>query len=28
VFFAQAPCAGGIIEGLSHYRFIESIEGS
>lgn len=26
VFFAKAPCAGGIMEGLSHYRFIESTE--
>jgi sucrose-phosphate synthase len=23
VLFAQSPCAGGIIEGLQHYRFIE-----
>jgi sucrose-phosphate synthase len=24
VFFAKAPCAGGIIEGLRHYRFVET----
>jgi sucrose-phosphate synthase len=24
VFFAKSPCAGGIIEGLQHYRFIET----
>jgi sucrose-phosphate synthase len=23
IYFAKAPCAGGIIEGLSHYRFLE-----
>ena len=23
VYFAKAPCAGGIIEGLKHYRFLE-----
>jgi sucrose-phosphate synthase len=23
VFFAKSPCAGGIIEGLQHYRFVE-----
>lgn len=24
VYFAKAPCAGGILEGLAHYRFIDS----
>jgi len=24
VYFADRPCAGGIIEGLNHYNFIES----
>ena len=28
VFFAQSPCAGGIIEGLQHYRFIETSKGT
>ncbi len=28
VFFAQSPCAGGIIEGLQHYRFIETSKGN
>ena len=23
IFFAQAPCAGGILEGMAHYRFID-----
>ncbi|MEJ2640354.1 MAG: HAD-IIB family hydrolase [Desulfosarcinaceae bacterium] len=23
IYFAKTPCAGGILEGLSHYRFIE-----
>jgi sucrose-phosphate synthase len=23
VYFAGSPCAGGIIEGLKHYRFID-----
>jgi sucrose-phosphate synthase len=27
VFFAKAHCAGGIIEGLKHYRFIEGSKG-
>jgi sucrose-phosphate synthase len=27
-FFAQSPCAGGIIEGLQHYRFIETSKGN
>jgi sucrose-phosphate synthase len=25
IYFAEAPCAGGIIEGLKHYRFIEQL---
>jgi sucrose-phosphate synthase len=28
VFFAESPCAGGIIEGLRHYRFIETSKGA
>ncbi len=28
VYFAQSPCAGGIIEGLRHYRFIEASKGN
>ncbi len=28
VFFAKSPCAGGIIEGLQHYRFIEVSKGN
>jgi sucrose-phosphate synthase len=28
VLFAKTPCAGGIIEGLRHYRFIESSRGA
>lgn len=28
VFFAQSPCAGGIIEGLHHYRFVETSKGA
>jgi len=28
VFFARSPCAGGIIEGLQHYRFIETSKGN
>jgi len=28
VFFAQSACAGGIIEGLQHYRFIETSKGN
>lgn len=28
VFFAQSPCSGGIIEGLQHYRFIETSKGN
>jgi sucrose-phosphate synthase len=28
VLFAKTPCAGGIIEGLRHYRFIESSKGA
>lgn len=27
VYFAKSPCAGGILEGLQHYRFIESNGG-
>jgi sucrose-phosphate synthase len=27
VFFAKSSCAGGIIEGLRHYRFIPEING-
>lgn len=27
VYFADSPCAGGIIEGLKHYRFIDDIHG-
>ncbi len=27
VYFASAPCAGGIIEGLRHYGFIEDANG-
>ncbi len=27
VYFAKAHCAGGIIEGLKHYRFIEGSKG-
>jgi sucrose-phosphate synthase len=23
IYFAKAPCAGGIIEGLAHYKFVE-----
>ncbi len=23
IYFAEAPCAGGILEGMAHYRFIE-----
>lgn len=26
VYFARRPCAGGIVEGLRHYRFIDEIE--
>lgn len=28
VYFAEAPCAGGIIEGLEHYGFINSNEAA
>ena len=28
VYFAQSPCAGGIIEGLQHFRFIETSKGN
>jgi sucrose-phosphate synthase len=28
VYFAKAPCAAGIIEGLQYYRFIETIGGN
>jgi len=28
VFFAPSPCAGGIIEGLQYYRFIETSKGN
>ena len=28
VLFAKSPCAGGIIEGLQHYRFIETSKGA
>ncbi len=24
VYFAKSPCAGGIVEGIGHYRFIET----
>ncbi|BBO88621.1 HAD-IIB family hydrolase [Desulfosarcina ovata] len=27
VYFAGAPCSGGIIEGLRHYHFIDEISG-
>jgi len=27
VYFAAAPCAGGIIEGLQHYRLTENLTG-
>jgi sucrose-phosphate synthase len=28
IFFAESPCAGGIIEGLQHYRFVEVSKNS
>jgi sucrose-phosphate synthase len=28
VFFAKSPCAGGIIEGLQHYQFVETSKGN
>ena len=27
VYFADAPCAGGILEGMNHYRWINAKEG-
>lgn len=27
VYFADSPCAGGIIEGLKHYRFLDESHG-
>lgn len=27
VFFAKAFCAGGILEGIAHYRFIDRVKG-
>ncbi len=27
VYFAASPCAGGIVEGLRHYRFIDDASG-
>jgi sucrose-phosphate synthase len=27
VYFAKRACAGGIIEGLRHYRFIDETNG-
>jgi sucrose-phosphate synthase len=26
VYFAQRHCAGGILEGIEHYRFIEKAQ--
>lgn len=27
VFFAKSPCAGGILEAVRHYRFVEKARG-
>jgi sucrose-phosphate synthase len=26
IYFAKQPCAGGILEGIQHYNFIEKVK--
>jgi sucrose-phosphate synthase len=26
VYFAKQPCAGGILEGIKHYRFVKKVK--